>query len=240
MSYTVQAAEPNASPTVRGVMVPADKVKLDAITGTNSGDVTLGAVGSTPNANGASLVGQVLTLQPASASFPGAMTNGAQVFAGAKTFNDTITSGVASGANGFALATGARLHMGGTTYVYSDGTKINFACDVTMGDLTTGTNLYTTVIRGGNGYINMHPSAGIAIDPVDSGKIDLYRRVNLIPGGTTAGATPSRAMLSFAPQNAEPTGPNAVGDMYVTTAGVLKICTVAGSPGTWVSVGTQT
>jgi hypothetical protein len=41
--------------------------------GSNSGDVTLGAVGSTPNANGASLVGQVLTLQPASATLAGLM-----------------------------------------------------------------------------------------------------------------------------------------------------------------------
>ena len=37
-----------------------------------------------------------------------------------------------------------------------------------------------------------------------------------------------------------PTGANAVGAMYMTTAGVLKVCTVAGSPGTFVSVGTQT
>lgn len=37
-----------------------------------------------------------------------------------------------------------------------------------------------------------------------------------------------------------PAGPNAVGDIYVATGGVLKICTVAGSPGTWVSVGAQT
>ena len=39
---------------------------------------------------------------------------------------------------------------------------------------------------------------------------------------------------------AVPAGPNAVGEMYVATGGVLKICTVAGSPGTWVSVGAQT
>jgi hypothetical protein len=39
---------------------------------------------------------------------------------------------------------------------------------------------------------------------------------------------------------AAPAGPNVVGELYVATGGVLKICTVAGSPGTWVSVGAQT
>lgn len=51
--------------------------------------------------------------------------------------------------------------------------------------------------------------------------------------------TPAKAAFKIVPQDAQPTGDNGVGDMYVTTAGVLKICTVAGSPGTWVSVGTQ-
>ncbi len=40
--------------------------------------------------------------------------------------------------------------------------------------------------------------------------------------------------------SAAPTGPNVVGDLYMTTAGVLKVCTVAGTPGTFVSVGAQT
>lgn len=39
--------------------------------------------------------------------------------------------------------------------------------------------------------------------------------------------------------SAQPTGASAVGDMYMTAAGILKVCTVAGTPGTWVSVGTQ-
>ena len=55
--------------------------------------------------------------------------------------------------------------------------------------------------------------------------------------------SPVRAAFRIVPQDAQPTGAttaNAVGDMYVTTAGVLKICTVAGTPGTWVSVGAQT
>lgn len=44
------------------------------LTGTNSGDVTLSAVGSSPNANAASLATQALTLQPFSSAFPGVVT----------------------------------------------------------------------------------------------------------------------------------------------------------------------
>jgi hypothetical protein len=50
----------------------------------------------------------------------------------------------------------------------------------------------------------------------------------------------STGKLSLGVKASAPTGPNAVGDLYVATGGVLKVCTVAGSPGTWVSVGTQT
>lgn len=54
-----------------------------AISGNN---VTLSAVGAVPNANGATLTGQVLNLEPADASFPGVVTTAAQTFAGNKTF----------------------------------------------------------------------------------------------------------------------------------------------------------
>ncbi len=49
-------------------------VALGGASGSNSGDVTLGAFGSTPAAAGASLAAQVLTLQPASAAQPGGIT----------------------------------------------------------------------------------------------------------------------------------------------------------------------
>lgn len=57
----------------------------------NTQDVTLGAFGSTPNANGASLAGQVLTLQPANSTNPGGVSTGSQTFAGAKTFSSQST-----------------------------------------------------------------------------------------------------------------------------------------------------
>lgn len=71
----------NASGTVTG----------SNLSGSNTGDVTLAAVGSSPNANGASLSGQQLNLQPADATNPGVITTGSQTIAGNKTLNGTMT-----------------------------------------------------------------------------------------------------------------------------------------------------
>jgi hypothetical protein len=65
--------------------------------GTNTGDVTLSAIGSTANANGASLTGQALTLQPANATYGGIVSTTTQSFAGAKTLTDSLTLSLASG-----------------------------------------------------------------------------------------------------------------------------------------------
>lgn len=56
------------------------------------GDVTtLGAVGASPNANGASISGNTLSLQPTDATNPGVVTVGSQTIAGSKTFKaDTL------------------------------------------------------------------------------------------------------------------------------------------------------
>ena len=62
------------------------------LSGTNTGDVSLGSVGSSPNANGATLTGQVLNLEPASGTFAGVVTTGSQTFAGSKTLSDTTQS----------------------------------------------------------------------------------------------------------------------------------------------------
>ena len=58
--------------------------------GGGSGVTTLAAIGSSPNANGATISGSTLNLEPASASFGGVVTTGTQTFAGAKTFNGNV------------------------------------------------------------------------------------------------------------------------------------------------------
>lgn len=54
--------------------------------------VTLAAFGSSPNANGLSLSGSTLNMQPASASFPGGVSTGTQTIAGAKTFSTSLST----------------------------------------------------------------------------------------------------------------------------------------------------
>lgn len=56
------------------------------LTGSNTGDLSLAAVGATPSDQGASLSGQVLTLQPADATRPGLLSILEQSIAGAKTW----------------------------------------------------------------------------------------------------------------------------------------------------------
>ena len=52
--------------------------------------ITLAPVGNNPNANAATLTGQVLNLEPANPSFPGVVTTDDQSFTGVKTFRNGI------------------------------------------------------------------------------------------------------------------------------------------------------
>jgi len=79
------------------------------LSGTNTGDVTLTAVGSTANANAASLAGQALNLQPANVTHPGVVTAIAQSFAGAKYFSAAVLGQVISLTDGATPALDASL-----------------------------------------------------------------------------------------------------------------------------------
>lgn len=63
------------------------------ISSSGGGSISLAAIGTTPNANAATLTGSVLNLEPASASFGGVVTTGTQTFAGVKTFNNNLGVG---------------------------------------------------------------------------------------------------------------------------------------------------
>lgn len=100
--------------------------------------VTLGAIGTNSNANGMTLNTQVLNLEPASASFGGVVTTGAQNFAGAKTFNSLIT-----GSAGLTI-TGAAVSLNDSS---------NFAVNI-----GTGSNTQAVTIGGGSNTLAINTS----------------------------------------------------------------------------------
>ena len=86
-------------------------------TGATGLSMTLSAIGSTPNANGATITGNVLNLQPASATFGGVITIGAQTFAGEKTFSSNLISNGSITGSSLGYANGI-----GIIFSYSNGT----------------------------------------------------------------------------------------------------------------------
>jgi hypothetical protein len=89
------------------------QTQLDALDAANSADVSITAIGNTPNGNGASLSGQVLNLEPASASFGGVVTTLTQSFAGEKTFTGNVNVG------GNLIVSGDFTVNGTTTFINS-------------------------------------------------------------------------------------------------------------------------
>jgi len=83
--------------------------------GTNTGDVTLSAFGSTPSATGGALTGQALALQPADATHPGGVSTGTQSFAGNKTFTGVVAvTGKILGTAGLGVGNSAAATTPGT------------------------------------------------------------------------------------------------------------------------------
>lgn len=116
--------------------------QIDSII-TNGAGVTLSAIGSSPNANGASVTNSILNLEPASILFGGVTTFGTQTFGGAKTFNITNSAGT--------LATGTPVTSNLTV---TGGTVSNgYGFLVTQtGSVGVSVGLYIQTLTGGTKY----------------------------------------------------------------------------------------
>ena len=132
---------------------------VTGLSGTNSGDVTIGTFGSTPNANGLSLTGQAINLQPADATHPGGLTaadwstfNGKQAALGFTAVPDTRT------VNGHALSSNVTVTTTdlGLNNVTNDA-QVAKAAYTGKGSILVGTaaSTYTDTLTGSgnNGYI---------------------------------------------------------------------------------------
>lgn len=87
------------SVAVPGVLTVTGVATAANLSGTNTGNVTIATFGTVPSNDVITVSGQVLTVQPADGTHPGAITSGAQTIGGAKTFASTITATNLSGTN---------------------------------------------------------------------------------------------------------------------------------------------
>ena len=147
--------------TSTGVTGPAGPQGLTGATGPagSNATITLAAISTSSNANGATITEGVLSLTPADATNSGIMTTGSQTFAGAKTFNAdlnvggiTIGHGGATNGNGLlyntALGNGALRNN--TTGYGSTAAGIGSLTNTTTGGWNTayGLNSLMTNITG--------------------------------------------------------------------------------------------
>lgn len=94
-SGTATSTQPNDVLNIigSGGITTSASGKTVTISGSAGGVTTMGTFGSSPNAEGGTISGSTLTLQPASGTFPGGVTTGTQTFAGDKNLagNTTLT-----------------------------------------------------------------------------------------------------------------------------------------------------
>jgi hypothetical protein len=122
-----------------------------------AGITTLAAIGSTANANGATISGSTLNLEPASASFGGIVNTTTQTFAGAKTFNaDILTNGVRAGRGVAGIISNTvlgRNALGGTSVV-SNENSFNTAIGISAMQNSDGTGSYNTAVGANSAFYN--------------------------------------------------------------------------------------
>ena len=163
---------PNTDGTANQVLTTDGAGNATWAAGGGGGSITVGPVGFA-TANGATITNSLLSLAPASASFPGIVTTGAQTIAGAKTFanNDGLFATGTYGASGTNLTlagSGTRMiwyakkaafrvgfvsssqwndgNIGAFSYATGHSTKANGNFSTAMGYNTTSSGQYSTAL----------------------------------------------------------------------------------------------
>jgi hypothetical protein len=169
---TILGNNGGSSATPSALTVAQVNTMLGAVT-------TMGAFDGTPNANGAVISGNTLTLEPASASFPGGVSTGTQTFAGSKTLgaaaSDATTIGSASstaqhqfngGFKGTTRTITSNLTVDTTTTDYEILCNQSAAISITLPAPTNGRDLIIIDISNtaGSNNITILPNASETIN----------------------------------------------------------------------------
>lgn len=210
------------SNTNSSVVVTANTLNTNAITAGGNG--TGSGITATGGATGAGVVGVGGSTSGAGGTFTGMAGNANGINATSHGTGIAVNVAVAAaGGKGILINTtnaeALEIYSTGGTAIDANSTNGD-TCYLTS---QTGKALWATTSGGTtNNCIRVDHNAGpgtVAID-IDTNNESAFR---------------------FRVLAANPNGPNQVGDMYMFTGGVLKVCTVAGTGAgaTWVSVGTQ-
>jgi len=166
--------------------------------GTNSGDVTLAAFGSTPNANGLSISGQVLNLQPADSTHPGGISTTTQTIAGAKTFSGDLAVSSTS-TTAFTVNTNA-LIVDATNKALGVGVApaANSILDLQAQSSATTQNLQlTNYDNAGNAGLKIRRARGTSGSPTAVQSNDSLGFVGGLGYGATAFGSNVKASVGF-------------------------------------------
>lgn len=130
---------------------------------TGGGDVTLTPVGASPNVNAASLSGQILTLQPANASFPGVLLAADYTTFNAKQPGDSTLTALASyNTNGILTQTASDTFAGRS--ITGTANQVN----VTNGDGVAGNPALALPQDIHSGATPSFAQVAVSADPVSS------------------------------------------------------------------------
>lgn len=194
----------------------------------SGGVTTLAAIGSSPNANGATISGSTLNLEPASASFGGVVTTGTQTMAGAKTFTGAFRASSGSVALGDGTPT---IYVGGihTTEIIATGTNTPLTVIGGSGLIeywSNSTPTYAAMIGlGTNGAV----SANIQFSTYNSGTSWQVRHEILNSDGSFIFNTNSND------QDVQIKGDNDA-NLFYANGGTDKIGIGTASPGAWLQI----
>lgn len=186
-----------AAQTIAGAKTFSGNITAANLSGTNTGDLTVAAVGSTPNANGVSLTSQVLNLEPASGTLPGVLTALAQSIGGVKTFLTHLIRASGTGITAFAgggqsSATVLSKDINRVTTVATAGDSVKLPAAVA--------GMEVIVINDGASSLDIFPATGESIDALAANAAyalsTSLKNVRFICGSTGLWKTAAGAFVS--------------------------------------------
>lgn len=151
-------------------------------------------------------------------------------------YQTTITAGITSGATTCVVASTTGIpSLPFTAVIAAEGANTDEIVQVTANATGTLTITRAYELTGGNGA-SAHGSGATFAAVVTAGGIDALAANLGQPLGLT-GATAATRYVGATTSGAPASGTFAVGDYVIDQSGPIWVCTVAGTPGTWVAVG---